>query len=100
YTSGSTGKPKGVMLTHANADCFLGWCFATLPIPEGGRFSSHAPFHFDLSVFDLYASCVAGGTLVLVGEALGKDPVRLGEFLAERRVDAWYSAPSILALLA
>lgn len=100
YTSGSTGKPKGVMLTHANAECFLGWCFDALPIPAGGRFSSHAPFHFDLSVFDLYASCAAGGTLVVVGETLGKDPTRLGEFLAARPVDVWYSAPSILALLA
>jgi acyl-coenzyme A synthetase/AMP-(fatty) acid ligase len=38
--------------------------------------------------------------LVLIGEALGKDPARLGAFLADRRIDVWYSAPSILALLA
>jgi acyl-coenzyme A synthetase/AMP-(fatty) acid ligase len=63
------------------------------------RFASHAPFHFDLSVFDLFASCRAGATLVVIGEALGKDPARLGAFLAERRPSVWYSAPSILALL-
>ncbi len=100
YTSGSTGKPKGVVLSHANAFCFLDWCAETFGQAPGQRFASHAPFHFDLSVFDLYASCRAGATLVLIGEALGKDPTRLADFLATRSVDVWYSAPSILALLA
>lgn len=100
YTSGSTGKPKGVMLSHANAFCFLDWCASVLGLRDGDRFSSHAPFHFDLSVFDLYASCRCGGTLVLIGESLSKDPARLGPYLSERRIDVWYSAPSILALMA
>jgi amino acid adenylation domain-containing protein len=99
YTSGSTGRPKGVMLTHANAFTFLDWCAATFATGPDDRYSSHAPFHFDLSVFDLYASCRDAATLVIVGESLGKDPARLGDFLAERRVSVWYSAPSILALL-
>jgi amino acid adenylation domain-containing protein len=100
YTSGSTGKPKGVMLTHANAFCFLDWCEESLNLHDGERYSSHAPFHFDLSIFDLYACCRRAGTLVLIGEALGRDVPRLGEFLRGARVDVWYSAPSILALLA
>lgn len=100
YTSGSTGKPKGVMLSHANAFTFLDWCESTFAPRGEDRFSAHAPFHFDLSVFDLFVSCRAGATLVLIGEALGKEPARLGTFLAERRISVWYSAPSILALLA
>jgi amino acid adenylation domain-containing protein len=101
FTSGSTGQPKGVMLSHANAFTFLEWCQQALgPWEEGDRFSSHAPFHFDLSVFDLFVACQNAATLVLIGETLGKDPVRLGDFLAERSINVWYSAPSILSLLA
>ena len=100
YTSGSTGTPKGVMLSHANAFCFLDWCESALDLRDGERFSSHAPFHFDLSIFDLHASCRRGGTLVLIGESLAKEPSRLGPFVAAKQIDVWYSAPSILALMA
>ena len=100
YTSGSTGKPKGVMLSHRNAFAFLDWCGGAFGLTPDDRFASHAPFHFDLSVFDLFASCRLGATLELIGEATGKDPVRLASFLRSRRVSVWYSAPSILAMLA
>jgi amino acid adenylation domain-containing protein len=100
FTSGSTGRPKGVMLTHANAGSFLDWCDEALgPWAAEDRFASHAPWHFDLSIFDLFTCCRHAATLVLIGESTAKDPRRLGDFLAERRISVWYSAPSTLALL-
>ena len=100
YTSGSTGKPKGVMLTHENAVSFVDWCSSVFEPVETDRFSSHAPFHFDLSILDIYLPLKHGATLVLVAEEIGKDPVRLAPLIAEQRITCWYSAPSILSLLA
>jgi amino acid adenylation domain-containing protein len=100
YTSGSTGRPKGVMLSHGNAACFIDWCSDVFQPSEYDRFSSHAPFHFDLSILDIYVSLKHGATLVLVEEQLGKEPARLASWIAEKKLTVWYSAPSILSLLA
>ena len=100
YTSGSTGLPKGVMHTHSSAMSFVWWCYETFHPTPHDRFSSHAPFHFDLSILDLYTPMTVGAAIVLVGEEQGKDPHTLGEFIAERKITLWYSVPSILAMLA
>jgi amino acid adenylation domain-containing protein len=100
YTSGSTGRPKGVMLSHGNAACFVDWCSEVFRPNGHDRFSSHAPFHFDLSILDIYVSLKHGATLVLVEEQLGKEPARLAAWIAEEKITVWYSAPSILSLLA
>ena len=100
YTSGSTGKPKGVMLTQRAAFCFIDWCSETFHPTEDDVFSSHAPLHFDLSVHDVFVSMKHGARLVLIGEQIGKDPLRLASLIAAARISIWYSTPSILAALA
>ena len=100
YTSGSTGKPKGVMLSHENAVTFVDWCSEVFDPQPTDRFSSHAPFHFDLSILDLYVPLKHGATLVLVPDEIGKDPVRLPQLIADEKITCWYSAPSILSLMA
>jgi len=100
YTSGSTGKPKGVMLSHENAISFVDSCSEVFEPRQQDRFSSHAPFHFDLSILDIYVPLKHGATLVLFSDDIGKDPVRLAQVIAEQRISVWYSAPSILSLLA
>jgi amino acid adenylation domain-containing protein len=100
YTSGSTGTPKGVMLSHRNAVSFVEWCSQTFSPLATDVFSSHAPFHFDLSILDIYVPLRHGATLVLIPEEAGKDPLALSGLIARHRITMWYSAPSILSLLA
>ncbi|HUE95294.1 MAG TPA: amino acid adenylation domain-containing protein [Longimicrobiaceae bacterium] len=99
YTSGSTGRPKGVMHTHDSALAFVDWCSDAFdPTPED-RFSSHAPFHFDLSILDLYVPLKHGAAVVLVDEEIGKSPRALAPVLSETGITVWYSTPTILRLL-
>ena len=100
YTSGSTGKPKGVMLSHRNADSFVDWCSDTFVPTPVDVFSSHAPFHFDLSILDIYVPLTHGAAVVLIPEEAGKDPSTLSDLIAAHRITVWYSAPSTLSLLA
>jgi amino acid adenylation domain-containing protein len=100
YTSGSTGKPKGVMLSHRNETSFVDWCSDALDPQPSDRFSSHAPFHFDLSILDINVPIKHGAMLVLISEEAGKDPARLAAYAADKRISVWYSTPSILSLLA
>jgi amino acid adenylation domain-containing protein len=100
YTSGSTGKPKGVMLTHGNALAYVDWLSDIFAPRDTDRFSSHAPLHFDLSILDLYLCFKHGGTLVLIGAEIGREPSGLAQLIAERKLTIWYSAPSILSVLA
>lgn len=99
FTSGSTGTPKGVMLSHLNALTFVNWAFDTFAITHQDRLSNHAPFNFDLSVFDIFVAVKAGAAISLVPEGLAVFPVQLSSFIQNQRITVWYSVPMVLTLL-
>jgi amino acid adenylation domain-containing protein len=100
YTSGSTGTPKGVMVSHRNSLTFVDWAAAAAGLGEQDRVCSPAPLHFDLSVFDVFATCRAGACLAVLPEAAATFPVSMARWLEAERISVWYSVPSVLTLLA
>ena len=100
YTSGSTGTPKGVMISHRNSLAFVEWAAAAAGLGEQDRVSSPAPLHFDLSVFDVFASCQAAACLAVLPEGAATFPVSIATWLEREQISVWYSVPSVLTLLA
>jgi amino acid adenylation domain-containing protein len=99
YTSGSTGRPKGVAIEHRNLHHFMLWSEQQLKLSPRDRVTSHAPLHFDLSTFDLYATIKAGGTIIIVPETLALFPVQWVKLLQDESVTVIYVVPTTLSLI-
>ena len=99
YTSGSAGTPKGVLVPHRSA---YGYCqsavemFATSPADRVAQVSNPA---FDVSIFDCFASLLAGATLIGVPRAALADPAVFTALLREEQVTLAYIPPAIIGLL-
>ncbi len=100
YTSGSTGTPKGVMISHRNSLSFVEWAAAAAGLSAEDRVCSPAPLHFDLSVFDIFATCRAGACMCVLPDGTATFPVSIAQWLERERISVWYSVPSVLTLLA
>ncbi|MGE6764048.1 non-ribosomal peptide synthase/polyketide synthase, partial [Corallococcus interemptor] len=94
YTSGSTGRPKGVAVTHRNAAAFLAWATETFTEEETKAVLAATSLNFDLSVFELFAPLVRGGSVVVVRNAL-----HLVEEKPEADVTLINTVPSAMAQL-
>ena len=94
YTSGSTGTPKGVVISHLNALTFIEWTIATFKIRPEDRLSGHAPLHFDLSVFDIYAALGSGACVVMVPDRIAPFPAEFAKWIEDQKITVSYMVPS------
>ena len=100
YTSGSTGQSKGVMISHAISMSFVKWSNREAGVMPGDHVSGHAPLHFDLSVFDIFATAMSAATLYPVPDGTSTFPSILLNWIVSNEISVWYSVPSILSLMA
>jgi amino acid adenylation domain-containing protein len=99
YTSGSTGAPKGVQHTHASALAFVSWAATQFDISSNDRLSCNAPFHFDLTIFDLFAAAMTGARVVLIPDEIAMFPLQVASMIEAEQITVWYSVPFALIQL-
>ena len=96
FTSGSTGEPKGAMCEHAGMVNHLYAKIEDLGITEGTVVTETAPQCFDISLWQLVAPWLVGGTTVLVEQETILDVPSFVDLLARRRVEVAQLVPSYL----
>jgi acyl transferase domain-containing protein/non-ribosomal peptide synthetase component F/acyl carrier protein len=86
YTSGSTGLPKGVMIDHRGAVNTILDINQRFGVKPEDRVLSLANLNFDLSVYDIFGTLAAGGTIVLPEADKTKDPAHWLELMIQEQV--------------
>jgi amino acid adenylation domain-containing protein len=99
YTSGSTGRPKGAMVTHGGMLNHLLAKIADLGLSRHSRVAQTASQSFDISVWQLLAPLLSGGSVHIAGEATVHDPERLLGFVGRKGVTVLEVVPSLLRSL-
>ncbi len=96
YTSGSTGTPKGVMVPHRGVIDYAGWLVEEFSLTCETVTGLQSGFHFDNSVFDLYAAVSCGAKVVIIPEILFRYPVKLLEYVAEKHISCVFWVPTVM----
>ena len=99
YTSGSTGAPKGIMHTHHSALSVFQWACGEYEVTHEDRIANHAPFHFDISLFDIFGSAITGACLVLIPKELTLFPFNFSQVLQDERITILFTVPFALIQL-
>lgn len=97
FTSGSTGMPKGVTINHRSVVNYIEWAVTELGFDAETVFGNQAPFHFDISVQDIYATLRCRGTLHIIPQMLFSFPIRLLEYIRDNQVNTLYWVPTVLS---
>ena len=100
YTSGSTGTPKGVVIPHRGVLDYAAFIAESYGITRDTVIGLQSGFHFDNSVFDLYAAVLTGAKVLIIPEILFMYPVKLMEYVAEQKVSCVFWVPTVMCSVA
>ena len=102
FTSGSTGTPKGVAVSHRSAAAFVDAeariFLADDPLAPGDRVLAGLSVAFDASCEEMWLAWRHGACLVPAPRSLVRSGMDLGPWLAERRITAVSTVPTLAAM--
>lgn len=98
FTSGSTGMPKGVMIDHCGAWSTIVDLNRRFGLDRDDKVLALSSLSFDLSVYDIFGTLAAGGTIVVPDAARAKEASHWRELAQRHGVTVWNSVPALMQL--
>jgi amino acid adenylation domain-containing protein/thioester reductase-like protein len=99
FTSGSTGRPKAVQIS-AHSILHLASSTPVTPLEPTDRVTEVNNPGFDLSLFEIWITLLAGATIVVVPKTTATDPFGFGDFVKKHEVTVMMLPTALFTIVA
>jgi len=99
FTSGSTGSPKGVVACHRSVIDYIENLSEVLSFDENSVFGNQSPLYFDACLKEVYSTMKFGGTTYMIPKQLFMFPMKLVDFLNEKKINTVCWVVSALTMI-